>query len=106
MQLINRRSDTISFLFRATLAATVAFLAGCAALSNQRRVNTASLPDAAASSAIPCSAPIPAAPTYVAPPVTADSAGGYTAAVGSAALDDAMANSKAQSEYQQCLLKR
>src|SRR3954454_6129965 len=96
MLLIDRRSNTVSLLVGATLAAAVVFLAGCAALSNQGHRNTSPVPDAVASSAIPCSAPIPVAPTYVPPPVTADSAGGYTAAVGSAALDDAMANSKAQ----------
>jgi hypothetical protein len=105
MQPIHRMSHKISFPLRATLAATVVVLAGCAVLTPQRGANIPPVPEAAASSNMSCPVPIPVPPTHVPPPVTADSAGGYIVAVSSAALDDAMANSKAQMAYQQCLLK-
>lgn len=105
MKLTSRNSINVYSTSRSSLAAIVFMTTGCAALIPRGLTSTSRAPEAMASTAIPCTAPIPAAPTYVPPPVTTDSAAAYTAAVSSAAVDDALANSKAMSDYQQCLLK-
>lgn len=82
-----------------TLAAATLVLGGCAIAAGVGATESAS-PHAKVSAT--CVPPIPKS-TFVPVPVSSDSMVAYNTAVSSAAVDDAMANARALSEYQQCL---
>lgn len=81
------------------MAAATLLLASCAVPA---LVGTSQSPSPQARVSPTCIPPTPRS-TFVPAPTSSDSTPAYNTAVASAALDDAMANARAQSEYQQCL---